>query len=475
MDKITWIHLSDIHYNFNNYETDWLRDLMIELFKKDDIKCDFFVVTGDLLHKNKAGFEDGVFKYLSEISDLLNVSKENIFIVPGNHDFERDKKRRIFIRGLKNPLKDIKNNVSELEQDSIKDLIDGQSQFWNFHQKFLERKSDYYNVHFVDEREDFNIINLNTCLISGDEDEEGSLSINMSKLRETLKKVSHSTKPNIAIAHHSLECFCEEERDEIVQMFDDYGVDLYLCGHMHKNKYIMNTQSSRVINSFVCGANMVDSYAEPTFIKGEIDIETSECSIIYYKWSPKRKEWLIDYDYDRKVSTQGDLSFFLERLKNLKDEKLNKEIEDLTNVEVPQDKFEKFLKDFSKNVKIFDEINIEYKKDVEDKFRNMKCCKTIETEFDSHVEYFTLVDKILADSAFVPYDRKFIIPGVIRQSYYKVLDSSLTGNEIMSKMVELLCNEYKGVVNVPWSELQEYFKTIIYWSINKCDIYNDEK
>lgn len=475
MPKITWIHLSDIHYNFNNYETDWLRDRMIELFKKEQIRCDFIVITGDLLYQFKVGFEDGIFNYLSEICDLLRVSKENIFIVPGNHDFERDKKRKIFIKGLKNPADNIKNTVSELEQDLIDDLIDGQSQFWSFHEKFLERKSDYYNVHFIDEREYFNIINLNTCLISGDENEEGYLSINMKKLREVLKNVSKADKPNIVIAHHSLECFCMEERDEIVQMFDDYGVDLYLCGHMHKSRYIMNTQSRRVINSFVCGANMIDSYAEPTFIKGEIDIETSECSIIYYKWSQNRKEWLIDYDFDRKVSAQGDIQFPLERLKKLKEEIFIKEIEDLTKVDVPQDKFERFLKDFSKKVRIFNEINEEYKKDVEEKFRNMKCCKEIETEFDSHVEYFTLVDKILADPAFVSYDRKFIIPGVIRQMYYKVLDSSLTGNEIMSKMIELLCDEYKRVVNVPKSELQEYFKTIIYWSINKCDIYNDQK
>ncbi|MBY6756714.1 metallophosphoesterase [Clostridium botulinum] len=475
MTKIRWIHLSDIHYNFNNYETDWLRDSMINLFKKENDKYDFITITGDLLYQFKVGFEDGIIKYLSEISNVLRVPKENIFMVPGNHDFERSRKREIFIKGLKNPIGNIKTTVSELEQEFLNDLINGQNQFWKFHEEFLERRSDYYNVHFVDERESFNIINVNTCLISGQKDEEGHLSINMKKLRETLKKVSHSDKPNILIAHHSLECFCTEERDGIIQMFDDYGVDLYLCGHMHKNRYEMHTQSRRTINSFVCGANMVDSYAEPTFIKGELDMETYECSIIYYKWSQNRKEWLIDYDFDRRVSAQGDIKFSLDRLKKLKEEIFIKEIEDLTRVEVPQDKFERFLKDFSKKVKICTEINSEYKKDVEDKFKNMRCCKTIETEFDSHVEYFTLVDKILADSAFVPYDRKFVIPGVIKQTYYKVLDSSLTGNEIMSKMIGLLCNEYNSVVNVPRSELQEYFKTIIYWSINKCDIYNDQK
>lgn len=48
---LRWLHLSDLHFNFPGYETDWLRDQLF--FKLEEFKgsIDFLVVTGDLLFK----------------------------------------------------------------------------------------------------------------------------------------------------------------------------------------------------------------------------------------------------------------------------------------------------------------------------------------------------------------------------------------------------------------------------------------
>lgn len=315
MDTIRWLHLSDIHYNLDNYESEWLRDNLIETLKSQNGKFDFLVITGDLLYQFNSSFDE-VKTFLMSIINTISIPLENVFMILGNHDFERNKKREIFIRGIKSDKEKIKDMVADLDDDMINILINGQKEFWEFYEDLLGRKDNYSDVHFVNLRNKFNIINLNTCLISGTEDEEGTLSINMKKLVKVLKSIEDNNKPNIAIGHHSLECFVPEEQDEIVNLFEDFKIDIYLCGHIHQNKYRIYTQGNRYIPSIVCGSNMLDSYATASFVIGEVNLDTYECNVTYHKWS-KNKMWVIDNEVDRKVS-DNTLTFTLDRLKKSK-------------------------------------------------------------------------------------------------------------------------------------------------------------
>lgn len=318
MNKIKWLHLSDIHYNMTNYESEWLRNNLIKTLTNQNEKIDMLIVTGDLLYQFKSSFNE-VEKFLKSIINVINIPFENVFIVPGNHDFKRSSSRELLIKGIKNNQINITDTVAALDEDVINNLIDGQKEFWDFHEKLLGHKDDYKSIHFVNLRENFNIINLNTCLISGTENEEGTLSINMKKLMETLKKIKDDTKPNIAIGHHSLECFISKEQEEIVNMFEDFNVDIYLCGHIHKNKCEIYPQGKRYIPSIVCGSNMIDSYATPSFNIGEINLDSNKCKVKYYKWS-KNRQWVVDNEADRKIGEDNTLNFNLDRLR--KNEKL---------------------------------------------------------------------------------------------------------------------------------------------------------
>lgn len=312
---LRWLHLSDLHFNFSGYETDWLRDQLF--FKLEEFKgsIDFLVVTGDLLFKFGSTF-DGVEVFLTKLIQSLNISKDNVFIVPGNHDFKRNPMRETFISGLKNPINGTKTKVSQLDE-SFKNLLinDGQKEFWEFHERLLGRKSNLENIHFVDARDKFNIINLNTCVISGTNGEEGTLSISLSNLMKALKSIEDTDKPIIAIGHHSLDCFIESEVNEIAQIFDQYHVDMYLCGHMHNSGFEINNVGTRECRSFVCGSNMTDGYAEPAFVLGNIDLDTNECRVKFYKWSEKGKKWIPNLEVDSKVDDDGFIKFTLDRLK----------------------------------------------------------------------------------------------------------------------------------------------------------------
>lgn len=330
MDKLKWIHLSDIHYQINNYNTKWLRDKLIDVLKENNEGVNILVITGDLQYQFKSKFKD-IEEYLQEIIDALNVDLSNVFIVIGNHDFCRSDERKELLKSIKSSKAKIKDRVAKLDKAEIKQLIDGQSTFWKFHNKFLNKKDNYGEVHFINEMSDYNIINLNTCLISGTSKEEGTLSINMNKLIDVLRSVKNSDKINIAIGHHSLECFVKREQEEIVHAFEDYNIDIYLCGHIHKSKYKIYQEGQRRIPSIVCGSNMFDDYAEPSFVIGEIDLKTYEGKCTYYKWS-NNNQWIIDNEFSRKIKDNY-ISFEIDRFKkkqNNIDKKLSNQSDEIS-------------------------------------------------------------------------------------------------------------------------------------------------
>ncbi|WP_195604215.1 metallophosphoesterase family protein [Clostridium tyrobutyricum] len=485
MDKIRWIHLSDIHFSINNYKTQWLRDKLIESLEKEKGKIDILIITGDLLYQFSSTFDE-IEKFLNSIIRAINISLDNVFIVPGNHDFGRTDTRKLILEGIKSNVECISKKVADLSSEVISILLDEQKEFWDFHKNFLKRNDDYKKVHFVNKRDKFNIINLNTCLISGLDNEEGSLSINMNQLIKTLRDKKDDNKVNIAIGHHSLECFTEKEQSQIVNIFEDYKIDLYFCGHIHKSKYKIYTDGKRYIPSIVCGSGMLDSYAEPSFVIGEINLDTAQGNIEYYKWS-KNNNWLVNNEVTRHICDNGVLKFSLDRLYKLKkvddyynnqqsDELVAKKINQLTEVTLEHDKFEKFLISFCKEINHFsDNGHGQAEKDVEEKFVNMKCNSTFENQFNSNIEYFTLIDNILLNTEYIPYDRKIAIPGVIIDAYSLVVDCSNNGTKILNEMVNILISKYKNIYGVPNNDLRQYFKTIIFWSINKCDIYNEVK
>ena len=76
-----WIQISDLHI-FDNVEWKTMQQAYKRLPYKD--KINFIIVTGDLHQYNKDYTETKQF--LNRLLDFYELSKKDIFIVPGNHD-----------------------------------------------------------------------------------------------------------------------------------------------------------------------------------------------------------------------------------------------------------------------------------------------------------------------------------------------------------------------------------------------------
>jgi len=98
MGGLTWLHLSDWHQGSKDFDRQVVRDALISDIKnRTDIsqnleKIDFIVFSGDVAFSGKPDeYEFAKEELFEPLLKACNLSSEKLFIVPGNHDLDRDK------------------------------------------------------------------------------------------------------------------------------------------------------------------------------------------------------------------------------------------------------------------------------------------------------------------------------------------------------------------------------------------------
>jgi len=75
------------------YDSDVVLKKMLEdignRIQSDSLQPDFIIVSGDIAFSSKPGEYVLAGKFLDKLLDISRLAKDNIFIVPGNHDINR--------------------------------------------------------------------------------------------------------------------------------------------------------------------------------------------------------------------------------------------------------------------------------------------------------------------------------------------------------------------------------------------------
>ncbi|KZL91704.1 metallophosphoesterase family protein [Clostridium magnum] len=462
--KIRWIHLSDIHYSYQSYDTLAMKNKLYEYLDEitSNEKYDFLIITGDICYR----FGKMDEQMIEKLSSICKIDCKNIYMVPGNHDIKRGSLRGAILDLIKkqNNVRDI--YVSSLDKEFYSELVKGQNKFWKYHEKHLcSGKYDFKKVHSIIEKENYNIICMNTCFFSGQDGEEGNLVLGLRNHLEVLGELDKNTnKVNIAIGHHGIDCFHEEERDSIIYNFIDSGVDMYLCGHVHNGNYKFYNNDLTELPVLTSGSLMLDGYAKATFITGEIELKTKECVVKYHSWINDIQKWDIDNTIGRRLKNQR-LTFDLSRFKK-KDE---------FAIEVSEDEFQEFIIEFiekSTFYKANEYTNIA--KDVYDKFSNMLCLPTTVSKFDELSKYFYIIDGILLTNELFN-EKRLIIDNLITDEYRNCFYTYNDGDKIIDFIVNSIYNQYKDILNYSKMKFKFFIKILVYWMINFCSIFNEKK
>lgn len=307
-----WLHISDLHFGYDNATVDTMRKKILDLLETvEPVNCIF--ITGDLRYgkKNKKDYPAKTQDFIRNLQKILHVTPEDTFIVPGNHDVNRND---MLESGIEKAVQKYITSDGTISDDTLEYIKLQRQPFLALYEQICGRIEPGW--HYCLQRYGFNIICLNTALFSCKDGEDGSLIIG-SKLLNQLVDTVDSSRPGIVLAHHDFSSLRQEEQQNLEIALKDMGAKLYLCGHKHvalsrqQNIYRANQD----LYVFLCGTNMdKDPILEQTdmdIFVGEIDQAGQYGCIQAYKWNCRYHEWMPDGDfsYPQDRATDGKYYF----------------------------------------------------------------------------------------------------------------------------------------------------------------------
>lgn len=314
---IQFLHISDIHCGYDNYTVGNMRESMPDSISRfvDERgqKIDYIFITGDLKYGKNSPIEypQTTIDFIKALQEKLCVEPCNTFIVPGNHDVRRGFGRKSAINEIK---KNYSTNQGIINSECLEMLSQTMCEFKEVHHTICGR--NYDSNHFFIDLGPINIIHLNSALICGEDNEDGSLILGMSILKNALKDLD-TNKPGIVLAHHSIDCFSLSEQRELERFLKSKNAVLYLCGHKHVAMLsnISVVEKSKPLWQILCGTNMdqdpsIDQTDMDVFV-GTFDTENYTGFIDAYKWSLRNNDWMPDSDfsYAESQTTTGRIFF----------------------------------------------------------------------------------------------------------------------------------------------------------------------
>lgn len=251
-------------------------------------------------------------------------------------------------------------------------------------------------------------------------------------------------------------------------LFEDFGVDAYLCGHIHKTNWNSSGMTNREIPQIVCGGNIVDGYGKAGFVL--YTFCDPILTVQFFYWDENNSQWIIDNSVGRRVK-DGIIDYELPRFKESMLDSKSLAIESIN-----EDEFKNFIIDFAKYVNSFGPLVRELvAKDVNEKFENMKCNKSVKDQYNNISNFFPTVNLIMEKPTYLSLTSRAEILNLIWEEYNKQLGvTDINGTDILESMVDNIFSQYSDKINYPKSKLKLYIKILIYWFIYECDIYNDK-
>lgn len=291
MSIIRWLHISDLHLNTNETESIRMRRKLPQYILDNNIEYDYVFCTGDIRDSSAEHWREPFpsADFLKNLCEIRNISLDNLFIVPGNHDVNRTASDRenvvenMLWHDNKSWSRNYKTELGNIGDSTLQALHDGEKEFRSFLGKIYDRDKlqlydDYLKPHFVVETEHFNILHIDSTLAYS-EKQNRDLIIGSRQLQLALDDLNDS-KPTIVLSHYAITSLDPEERRMVSNMLDDYHIYLWLAGHEHYH----DLKPCGYIHSIQCGELKIEDRCKSTFLVGEYDTETGQVDIRAYNW-----------------------------------------------------------------------------------------------------------------------------------------------------------------------------------------------
>lgn len=270
------LHISDIHFNYDYFESKVLKNKLLQYVDENDIRVDAIIITGDCTYKY--GQTEESENFIKELRIKTKCKKSDVFICPGNHDVDRGNSKRNYVIDC------VRKEKKHITTEVYRDLVaNGYDSFCSFYKKVTGRRYKDFEVfeRIIGENK-YRIVSVNTCLLSKDNHDRGQLRVCCNKLESISSEIYNDEYINILIMHHGIEYFQEKDALRFQHWLDDNFIDIVMCGHSYRCSNYVYTETQSRIEQFLCGVTMLDDYTIPTFGVYDFNIKESCADIKLY-------------------------------------------------------------------------------------------------------------------------------------------------------------------------------------------------
>lgn len=273
MNTITWLHLSDFHFQ-DRGQQQWDEDGILKTLHRDiadqieqgKLQPDFIVVTGDIAFSGKVSEYKLASQFFDSILSKAGLGKDRLFMVPGNHDVNRDL-ISFSAEATAGMLADRDSANRALAEPQSRQLIferfEGYATFANDYFGELLPFDDerYFYVRTVDlAGRRIALLGINSAwLCASDEDREKGLVIGERQVRTALKQ-AEGADLKVALMHHPFEWLREFDQKDSKPLLTD-NCNCILHGHLRLEAATHFTSPDSTVTILACGA----CYKTPDF------------------------------------------------------------------------------------------------------------------------------------------------------------------------------------------------------------------
>jgi Calcineurin-like phosphoesterase/GTPase-associated adaptor domain len=243
---LTFLHLSDLHIGQDGpAAVDRDVDPREELIKDAEriLGATGAVVTGvlisgDIAHSGEPDQYRRAGEWLDRLCAALKIPSENVWLVPGNHDFARDLRTPLWSNACKTlrecPIEEIDEHLrpylGSKDREVLLAPLDPYHEFAEGYECVPEGPVQFWKVDFdLSEQVHLRIVGLNTAILSDGSEREDGLVIGENALQRWRKKDTFV----LAMWHHPLELVRDGER---ASAYLNARAAVHLFGHEHSHR-----------------------------------------------------------------------------------------------------------------------------------------------------------------------------------------------------------------------------------------------
>jgi predicted phosphodiesterase len=265
MAGLTLLHLSDWHQKGKDFDRQVVRRALLKDIRErvkispELEKIDFVIFSGDVASGGKIEeYQAAREQFFQPLLDASALSPNQLFIVPGNHDLDRDE-FGLLPSDLEKPLSSEAEVQNWLTDDRKRSrLLEPFQAFTSFVREYTGQElPDYANVRRMQVGDkEIALLGLNSAWMCGRNEsnigDKGSVIVGEPQIHSILDEIEDADL-KIAVLHHPFDWLTEFDCNRIETRLRQ-GCDFILRGHQHKPKVEIMRGHIRRLRHYPCGS-----------------------------------------------------------------------------------------------------------------------------------------------------------------------------------------------------------------------------